>query len=104
MDNYIGNLLKNRKQLIVAAIVSLCALVVLGLGPAIVIVTMQAIAFSMMVIAGLLVFPSLKEEWEYMGSIDWKRTNLQLVDEEPPTEVAEGDDTVAVAVTVKDKE
>lgn len=104
MRNFLGDIMKNRKQLIITAIVSLCALVVLGLGPALVITTLQAIAFSVMVVAGLLVLPSLKEEWEYMGSIDWKRTQLQLEDEAPPTKVAEGNDTVAVKVTVDDKE
>lgn len=81
----IKDILNNRKQLIITAVASLCALVILGLGPALVILTMQAIAFSLMVIAGLLVLPSLKEEWEYIGSIDWKRTQLQLVAEEPLT-------------------
>jgi hypothetical protein len=81
----IKDILNNRKQLIITAVISLLALVILGLGPAMVIVTLQAIAFSLMVIAGLLVLPSLKEEWEYMGSIDWRRTALQLVEEEPLT-------------------
>lgn len=85
MIEHFRNLTSNRAQLITAFLISISALILLGLGPALVITVLQAIVFSVMVLAMLLVLPSLKEEWEYMGSIDWFRKELRLVPEEPTT-------------------
>ena len=89
------SLTNNRVQLITAFLISIGALILLGLGPALVITVLQAIVFSVMVLAMLLVLPSLKEEWEYMGSIDWFRKELKLVSEEPATTDAPPDEGAA---------